>query len=216
MRSPANGKVFSSDPKKQYDHSRVPMKNKSSATEMHSATPRPIWRNPWVITWSAIVFVILSVNAGMIYLAIDSSPGLVVEDYYERGQNYEETVLTRQTRNRNLSLQIDVPPRIAIGQPATFRFTATKKTGEPIDADAVTLHAYRPSDIMGDFSISMTKTSTTTEAGAPWYLAKATFPLKGVWDIVVTVKQGNTEHNVPTRITVMGDRASRHAPFPIP
>nr|VFK36667.1 MAG: Nitrogen fixation protein FixH [Candidatus Kentron sp. SD]VFK40186.1 MAG: Nitrogen fixation protein FixH [Candidatus Kentron sp. SD]VFK79082.1 MAG: Nitrogen fixation protein FixH [Candidatus Kentron sp. SD] len=180
------------------------MKNKL-ATKARSATPRPIWRNPWVIIWIVIISVILSVNASMIYLAMDSNPGLVVEDYYERGQNYEKTVLTRQALGRDLLLRLDMPPRITRGQPATFRFTGANKNGGPIQANAVTLHAYRPSDTAFDFSIPMTKMSTTTRINADSYLAEAVFSLKGIWDIVITVEQGEIEHNVPSRIVVMAD-----------
>nr|VFK14547.1 MAG: Nitrogen fixation protein FixH [Candidatus Kentron sp. LPFa] len=180
--------------------SPLPMKNRSSTSRTRPATPRPPWRNPWVILWVFIASVILSVNGGMLYLAIDSSPGLVVEDYYERGQNYEETVLTRQALGRNLSLRLDAPPRIETGKPATFRFTGADKTGRPIQADAITLHAYRPSDTAADFSLPMIKANTDG------YLAQATFPLKGVWDIVIAVKQGEIEHNVPRRITVTETR----------
>ena len=141
----------------------------------------------------------------MIYLAIDSNPGLVVEDYYERGQNYEETAFTRQALSRNLSLRVDAPLKIKIGQPATFRFTGTNQTGQSIQADVIALHAYRPSDTAADFSIPMTKVPATTKAGIDQYLAETVFPLKGVWDIIITVKQGDIEHNVPTRITVIGD-----------
>nr|VFJ78016.1 MAG: Nitrogen fixation protein FixH [Candidatus Kentron sp. FW] len=179
------------------------MKNKPSMTEGDSRTP--IWRNPWVITLLIVISIILSVNAGMIYLAIDSNPGLVVEDYYERGQNYEETILSRRALSRNLSLEVEVPPWIERGKPATFQFTGTDKSGRPIHPDAVTLHAYRPSDTTADFSIPMTKIPPATKAGPDRYLAEVVFPLGGVWDIVVAVKQGETEHNVPTRIIVTVD-----------
>nr|VFK42686.1 MAG: Nitrogen fixation protein FixH [Candidatus Kentron sp. TC]VFK57064.1 MAG: Nitrogen fixation protein FixH [Candidatus Kentron sp. TC] len=174
----------------------LPMKDGSSASRTRPPPPRPPWRNPWVVLCFLIVSVVLSVNGGMLYLAIDSSPGLVVEDYYERGQNYEETVLTRQALSRNLLPRIDISPRIEKGKPATFRFVGLDRTGRPIRADAITLHAYRPSDTAYDFSIPM------TEMDANRYLAEATFPLKGVWDIVIAVKQGEIEHNVPRRITV--------------
>nr|VFK04230.1 MAG: Nitrogen fixation protein FixH [Candidatus Kentron sp. H]VFK04282.1 MAG: Nitrogen fixation protein FixH [Candidatus Kentron sp. H]VFK07107.1 MAG: Nitrogen fixation protein FixH [Candidatus Kentron sp. H] len=176
----------------------------------NSPTPRPVWHHPWVIGWIAIIAVILSVNATMIYFAIDSNPGLVMEDYYDRGQDYEKTVLTRQALGRALSLQVDVPPEIKLGEPVTFRFTGTDKAGQPIPIDAVTLHAYRPSDCVHDFSVLMTRVSATpegrvadaTEGGAVQYVSQVMFPLKGVWDIVIAVEQGGNEHNVPRRIAV--------------
>ncbi|VFN01859.1 MAG: Nitrogen fixation protein FixH [Candidatus Kentron sp. G] len=153
-----------------------------------------------------ILFIILCANATMIYLAIDTNPGLVVVDYYDRGQNYERTVLTRQALSRKLSLQLDVPPEIEQGEPATFRFTGTDNEGRLIEPDAVTLYAYRPSNCAHDFSLPMTKTTPVTKAGKGSYLARTTFPLQGVWDIVIAVEQDGVKHNVARRVMVATTR----------
>ncbi len=157
------------------------------------------WRNPWVIGWITLVLVVLSSNLIMIYLAINTGPGLVVEDYYERGRDYEKTILARRAKSAKLSLHIDVPPIIRVNRPATYRFSGADNSGSPIRADAVTLFAYRPSDAGADFSIPM-----IAEAKGH-YRADATFPLQGVWDIIVSVRQGEDEHNVPQRITVLDE-----------
>ncbi|NNJ83613.1 MAG: nitrogen fixation protein FixH, partial [Gammaproteobacteria bacterium] len=106
-------------------------------------TPRPAWRNPWILGGGFIIVVVLSANAAMIYLAIDSNPGLVVEDYYDKGQDYEKTVLTRQALSQQLSLRIDAPREIQLGEATTFQLTGVDNTDQPIQIDAVTLHAYR-------------------------------------------------------------------------
>nr|VFK24707.1 MAG: Nitrogen fixation protein FixH [Candidatus Kentron sp. FM] len=152
------------------------------------------------------MFIILCANATMIYLAMDTNPGLVVVDYYDRGQNYERTVLSRQALSRKLSLQLDVPPEIRQGEPATFRFTGADNGGRPIEPDAVTLYAYRPSNCAHDFSLPMTKTAPVTKDGEDPYLTRATFPLQGVWDIVIAVEQDGIEHHVARRVTVATTR----------
>ncbi|MCW8847766.1 MAG: FixH family protein, partial [Sedimenticola sp.] len=53
------------------------------------------WRNPWVLGWVGLVVVFLLANFVMIYLAITKNPGLVVDNYYERGQDYEKNMLKR-------------------------------------------------------------------------------------------------------------------------
>ena len=50
-------------------------------------------RNPWVIGWFGLVVVFLSVNAVFFVLAVISNPGLVVEDYYEQGRQYEKNAI---------------------------------------------------------------------------------------------------------------------------
>ncbi|MCW8957281.1 MAG: FixH family protein, partial [Gammaproteobacteria bacterium] len=48
------------------------------------------WRNPWVLGWIALVVIVLVVNIAMISLAFITNPGLVTEDYYEKGIDHEE------------------------------------------------------------------------------------------------------------------------------
>nr|VFJ57363.1 MAG: Nitrogen fixation protein FixH [Candidatus Kentron sp. DK] len=176
----------------------------------HSPASRPAWKNPWVIGWVLIIVVIVSVNMVMIYLASSTSPGLVVEDYYERGRNYEKTVLTRQALEEKLFLQVEPPPEIRQGEPAKFHLTSTDSTGHPIPVDAVTLHAYRPSDCAYDFSTLMDKVRKGKATGVEpplsgRYAAEVIFPLKGVWDIIIAAEREGVEHNVARRITVISE-----------
>ena len=55
----------------------------SNITRKYSQSSTEGKRNPWVIGWFGLVAVFLSVNAVFVVLAVVSSPGLVVEDYYE-------------------------------------------------------------------------------------------------------------------------------------
>ncbi len=153
-------------------------------------------RSPWVIGWIALVITVLTVNGVMIFLAVEHNPGLVVEDYYERGQDYEKHVLERMRRNPGWSMKIDVPAPVAQDQPTWFRFAVVDKAGRPVSSESVTLFAYRPSDAKRDFSVPM-------ESEAPGlYRAKAAFPLKGVWDILVSIQGAEDEYHTARRINV--------------
>ena len=61
--------------------------------------PMPAWRSPWIIAWFVLVGVFLAVNGVMIYLAVTTNPGLVVEDYYDRGQHYERHLVSEMARD---------------------------------------------------------------------------------------------------------------------
>jgi len=176
----------------------------SSPKTEQSPASRPAWRSPWVIGWVSMILIVLSINIFMAYLAMDTSPGLVVDDYYDRGQDYEKTILTRQALSRNFNFHVGVSSEIKLGKPAKFHFTASDRTGKAMQIDTVTLYAYRPSDREYDFSVPMTKSPVTKEKTSE-YFAEAAFPLKGVWDIVVSATQGEVEHNVPRRIRVIAD-----------
>lgn len=154
------------------------------------------WRSPWVIGWVALVAVVLLANITMIYLAMNNNPGLVVEDYYERGQDHEKTMLERMRNNPGWEMHIDPPSSLVQGTNATFNFSVRDSSGQPITPGRVTLYAYRPSDARMDFSTPM------RIAGAGSYRTEVSFPLKGVWDLLFSVESGTEEYNAALRINV--------------
>ena len=79
-------------------------------------------RSPWVIAWIGMFVIFVVANIIMIYLAADR-PGLVVDDYYERGQDYEENMLKRLAKDPGWKMKIDAPEFVDVGKPATFNFS---------------------------------------------------------------------------------------------
>jgi nitrogen fixation protein FixH len=154
------------------------------------------WRSPWVIAWVAMVVIFFSMNMIMIFLAMNNNPGLVVEDFYDRGQDYEKNMLKRQARDPKWRMKVELPKKIEIGQPVLCRYTVTDRQGNPIDRDEVTFHAYRPSDAKQDFTVPMQR------VGPGAYEATVSFPLKGAWDTLVSIRNGEDEYQVPKRIGV--------------
>ena len=154
------------------------------------------WRSPWVIAWVAMVVIFFSMNMIMIYLAVDNNPGLVVDDFYDRGQDYEKNMLKRQARDPKWSMRVELPRKIEIGQPVLCRFKVSDKEGNPIDRDEVTFYAYRPSDAKQDFSSPMQR------VGPGVYETTVSFPLKGAWDTLVSIRNGEDEYQAPKRIGV--------------
>jgi nitrogen fixation protein FixH len=155
------------------------------------------WRSPWVIAWVAMVIIFFSMNLIMIFMASDNNPGLVVDDFYERGQDYEKNLLKRRARDPGWEMRMQMPKLIeAVDQPVVCRFRVRDKDGRPVTPEAVTFYAYRPSDAKQDFSVPMRE----VEPGV--YEAEVRFPLMGAWDILVSVKQGQDEYSTPQRIGV--------------
>ncbi|MCU7933595.1 MAG: FixH family protein [Candidatus Thiodiazotropha sp. (ex Dulcina madagascariensis)] len=154
------------------------------------------WRSPWVIAWVTMVVIFFTMNMIMIYLAVDNNPGLVVDDFYDRGQDYEKNMLKRQARNPGWTMRVELPRRIEIDQPVLCRFSVVDRDGAPVSRDEVTFYAYRPSDADQDFSTPMKQ----VEPGR--YEAQVSFPLKGAWDTLVSIRNGEDEYNTPKRIGV--------------
>ncbi|MEW8470307.1 MAG: FixH family protein, partial [Candidatus Thiodiazotropha sp.] len=75
-------------------------------------------------------------------------------------------------------------------------YSVKDKDGYPISRHDVIFHAYRPSDANQDFSVPMKQTAPGE------YQAEVSFPLKGAWDTLVSIKNGEDEYNTPKRIGV--------------
>ncbi|WP_455207599.1 FixH family protein [Kaarinaea lacus] len=170
----------------------------SNFTRKYSQSSTEGKRNPWVIGWFALVAVFLCVNAVFIVMAVISSPGLVVEDYYEQGRQYEKNAIKMMVMNDKLQWEskLEVPETITLNTSETYRFSAMDSRGLPIKDADVKLIAYRPSDANADFT-------TTLQPVAPGlYQASLSFPLPGVWDLNVKVQHGEERLEMVQRLSV--------------
>ncbi|WP_295451767.1 FixH family protein [uncultured Thiodictyon sp.] len=154
------------------------------------------WRNPWVLAWIGLVATVLVVNATFIYFAIATNPGLVADDYYDRGQHYEKTLASRLAKDPGWTQRIDIPDDLKASVPATILVTLVDKAGVPVTPDQVTFFAYRSSDKARDFAVPMTADSPGR------YSARVTFPLFGAWDALIAVRHGEDEVTTGERIDV--------------
>jgi nitrogen fixation protein FixH len=156
----------------------------------------PAWRSPWLIGWFALVATFLAVNGVMIYLAITTNPGLVVEDYYDRGQYYEHNLASKLAQDPGWSMRVDLSQGFKAGEPQVLRFSVSDNEGQAVAVDAVRFYAYRPSDVGKDFSLPM------KEEAPGRYVAEVSFPLIGIWDTLFVARLGADEHSIGQRLIV--------------
>jgi len=154
------------------------------------------YKSPWLMGWLFLVAVVLAVNAYMITQSINDFPGLVVDDFYERGQNYEENIVTKLENNQKWTTQFKLK-EIHLNKETIITFTITDSEGKAAKIDKITLFAYRPSDAKKDFSVPMSISENNKH-----YQAKLTFNSKGNWDLLASVIIEKTEVNYAQRIFV--------------
>jgi nitrogen fixation protein FixH len=154
------------------------------------------WRSPWFVAWIGLVVTVLVVNATMILLAFVTNPGLVIDDYYERGRNVERTLASRLAEAPGWTMSLDTPADVAVGEATTVRFYVVDQAGQPVRPDAVTYYAYRPSDRSADFSLPM------VEEAPGRYAVDVTFKMAGLWDTLVAAETGEQEVVFDQRIGV--------------
>jgi len=153
------------------------------------------WRSPWVLAWVGMFVIFVLANFVMIYLAESGNPGLVVDDYYERGQDYEKNMLKRMARDSQLNMKLEAPEYVDVAKPTRYGVRITDRAGKPFSPDSVTFFVYRPADADQDFSVPMQQ----VEPG--YYQADISFPLLGVWDILVSARSGEDEINISHRVS---------------
>jgi len=164
----------------------------------YSQDNRQAMRNPWVIGWISIIVIFLLVNAGLVFLSLTNSPGLVTEDYYEQGRMYERNAISLMSKRNNLKwdTKLYIPEAITSHTLDTYRFSAADIRGLPVKNADVTLVAYRPSDASADFTAQM------QQIAPGLYQTKTSFSLPGIWDINIKVQRDNDTYELSQRITV--------------
>lgn len=157
------------------------------------------WRNPWVLGWIALVVVVLAVNIGMISLAFITSPGLVTEDYYEKGIDHEKNFNKRMAARSALgwSYRTEFPTSPIMNTEQLYRFSIVDKVGRPLSDARVNISVYRPSDADADFNVSM------LEVAPGIYQAKVNYPLKGIWELTVQIQRGEDQYDLNRRTSVL-------------
>lgn len=153
------------------------------------------WTNPWVLGWIGLLVVFLIANFIMIYLAVTHNPGLVVDDYYERGQNFEQNMLKRQARDPGWEITLASPEAVGVNEATEFGVRILDREGNAVSPESVTFHAYRPSDARQDFSVPMKEDIPGV------YQASVSFPLLGVWDILISARNGEDEYHLSHRVS---------------
>lgn len=155
------------------------------------------WKNPFVIVWFVLLTIVLAVNFFMVSMAIVTNPGLVIDDFYEKGKNMD-AVLAARKRMEQLGWQLDVDmPILSEGKAQRVTLTVLNKEHQPMDVDTAMLYYYRPSDKKLDGEVALQSTGTTGQ-----YAVDFVLPLKGKWDLMVEVNKGEERFNIGRSIMV--------------
>ena len=165
----------------------------------YSQSNNQAMKNPWFLSVLGLIAVFLIVNAVFVVFAVTSNPGLVADDYYEQGREYEKNIVTQLAARNNLhwETKLEIPKQITINTPDTYRFSAVDSRGVSImDAD-VKVIAYRPSDASADF------VKPVEQIAPGLYQTQLEFPLPGIWDINLKVTHGKDIYHQSRRISVL-------------
>ncbi|VAW47533.1 Type cbb3 cytochrome oxidase biogenesis protein CcoH [hydrothermal vent metagenome] len=155
------------------------------------------WKNPFVISWFVILIVVVSVNFFMVSMAIVTNPGLVIDDFYEKGKSMDK-ILAVQKRMDEMGWQLEVDlPDLKEGKSVQVTLMVLDKEGEPLKVDTAVLYYYRPSDRKLDGQQELTPTEILGQFKTDFVLNT-----KGKWDLIMEVTQGELVYNIGRSIMV--------------
>lgn len=155
------------------------------------------WKNPLVIFWFVIILIVLMVNFFMVSMAVVTNPGLVIDDYYERGKNQAQ-IMANRLESEKLGWQLNVDmPVLSEGKVVDVSLLISDRDSQAFEVDTAVLYFYRPSDRKLDGSIEL---NSLAETGR--YSAEFSLPLKGKWDLIVEVIKGDEKYSIGRSIMV--------------
>lgn len=171
----------------------------STIKQRYSQSNNQAMRNPWFIAMMGVIAVFLLVNFIFVVFAVTSNPGLVVDDYYEKGREYEKNIITRlNARNKlNWQTRFETPDKIYTNTPETYRFSAVDSRGISIMDAEVKFILYRPSDASADFS------QVVNQIAPGLYQTELSLPLPGIWDLTVKVTHNDEIYYHTHRISAL-------------
>ena len=155
------------------------------------------WKNPFVVAWFTILLIVLSVNFFMVSMAIVTNPGLVIDDFYEKGKNMDAILAERkQMEELGWELKIDLPV-LSEGKAEKVSLQVLDKEGRAFDVDSAILYYYRPSSKALDGEQVLVNNGVTG-----YYETEFALNVKGKWDIIVEINKGDLRYNVGRSIMV--------------
>jgi nitrogen fixation protein FixH len=162
-----------------------------------STKPQHWYKSPWLLGWLFLVLMAMAGTINMVIQANQGFPGLVVDDFYERSQDYEENIVSKIENNERWKTAFTLQ-EIKLDTPSQIKFTITDKQGQAAKVDKITLFAYRPADAKQDFSVPMALIKDSKDR----YQADITFNRKGKWDLLASVIIAGIEVNYAQKIFV--------------
>ncbi|MNX85425.1 hypothetical protein D3C86_1172610 [compost metagenome] len=139
-----------------------------------------------------------ALDIGFIVAGAMTDDGLVVENYYKHGLNYDAERPARENK-QGWQVALDAPKTAQRASQAIV--TLKDKENQPLKGAQVTLQLFRPTKAGYDQRI------TLAEVGSGRFEAPVTVPLEGLWDATVEIKQGATRYEYRERLHLEAPRS---------
>lgn len=157
------------------------------------ATKKPKSIIPYLFI--AFIVVYVSLDSIFIYLSRNSYNGIVTDNAYEKGTNYND-VIKRNEAQKELGWIGELVYEIVNETAIELKFTLLDKEHRPISKARVEAFIMRPVTDRFDKKVIFKETSTGT------YIKKVEMPLKGQWEIKLKAYVDDKEYFLNKRINL--------------
>ncbi len=137
-------------------------------------------------------FVVLAIMDGIfVYLATSTHTGVVTEQAYQKGLDYNETVSAAAEQDA-----LGWQSTINYSESGMLSFTLVNASETPVSGAQVVAEFIRPTHNGADFSVELIASSDGS------YTAPVDFPLKGVWDVRVFAEWNQQSYQQGERLII--------------
>ncbi|MEO1939602.1 FixH family protein [Candidatus Thioglobus sp.] len=153
------------------------------------------YKSPMMVAMLSLFLILVGATGYRIITALETHPGLVVEDAYLSGESYANTLdYKNQLKTQGWTLELTTPELPIHGTLQIYQ-ASSAQYGKALTGAKVMAYFYRPLEPKYDFS-SLMKFDNDT------YQAKIKLPLKGRWDFVVEVTKGEFLQRASTKMFI--------------
>jgi len=155
------------------------------------------WWYPWVFVGGFVV--IITVNAIMAYIAVDSWTGLETEHAFQKGQEFNQQLAQKSTQNKLgwvASTNFTHAPTADNPRAGVLHLNYKDAAGLGVDGLTVEALAVRPTHEGYDRALAFVGNGNGT------YSAPTTLPLSGQWELRITSTRGGDVFKLRQRIQV--------------
>lgn len=138
---------------------------------------KSIWPKAIVIFFA----VVLSVNGFFIYKSVSGFEGLVEDNYYEKGLNYNNVI--QQAKRLGWKIELSFADGLNPTAQNRAKVSISDTEGKAVDGLTVQIALRRPATDKFDDKFELAQSQ-----GA--YYGSVSVPVSGFWDMVVTAKKG--------------------------
>ena len=142
-------------------------------------------KSPMAVSMLVLFLILVIATFYRIITAIETHPGLVVEDAYLSGEVYGETLNARnQLLAQGWTLNLNTPEIVKHSIEQTYTAVSVKN-GKVFSTAKAVAYFYRPLEMKRDFS----KPMYVNKEGV--YQVEVVLPLKGRWDVVIEITKAS-------------------------